>query len=80
MTADINQPSALGPDHQLPAHVPWYFAKSQRCAHIIIWGLALLVLLVALLLIWRATSAGRKGGGDTSPPGIPVDDSDRPKR
>jgi len=72
LTADINQPSAIAPDHQLPAHVPWY-SRNPRGAHFIVWGLALLVLLVAILLIWRHHEEAKKAAEARRPvPGIPV--------
>src|SRR5208282_4251572 len=51
LTADINENSAIGPDHQLPDHV------STRPRHkrvwLIVWGLLLLVIILAVVLIWR---------------------------
>ena len=80
MTADITQPSAIGPDHQLPAHVPWY-SRNPRGAHLIIWGLALLVLLIALLLIWRHHKAAEKAASAARPtPGIPITTATAQKR
>jgi membrane fusion protein, multidrug efflux system len=71
LTAD-NQPSAIGPDHQLPAYVPWY-SRRPRFAHYIIWGIALLLILIALLLVWHHHEAAEQAAAAAHPTaGIPV--------
>ncbi len=49
MTDDINEHSAVGPDHQLPASAP---ARSRhKVRRIVLWSLLLLVLAVVVVLV-----------------------------
>ena len=51
MTAEINEHSAIRPDHQIPVHVP---ANSQhKGLHVVMWILLLLIVAVPLMLVLR---------------------------
>ena len=51
MTADVNEHSAISPDHQSPAPVP---ARPRRkVLRVVIWSLVLLVLALAAVLVLR---------------------------
>ncbi len=64
MTPDINEHSAIGPDHQLPAHVP---ARPQKkIVHIVMW-LLLLVIVLAVVLIWRHHEDAKKAAAAVHP-------------
>lgn len=48
---DMNEPPYIGPEHQLPA--PAAASPRRNVAHLVLWGLLLLVLVFATVLIWR---------------------------
>jgi multidrug efflux system membrane fusion protein len=51
LTADMNEHSAVGPDHQLPASAP---ARPQhKVRRVILWSLSLLVLAAVFVLVLR---------------------------
>src|SRR5208283_1205022 len=47
LTADTNEPSAISPDHELPAYVP-----DHKTMWIVVWILLMLGLVLALALIY----------------------------
>ena len=49
MTADMNEHSAVGPDHQLPASAP--ARPRHKVRRVILWSLSLLVLAVVFVLV-----------------------------
>ncbi len=51
MTADINEHSAIRPDHQVPIHVPT--DSQHKGLHFLMWILLLLIVAVPLLLVLR---------------------------
>ena len=55
MTADINEHSAISPDHQLPAIVP-----RHRGLHVVMWILLLLIVAVPLLLVLHHHEEAKK--------------------
>ena len=57
MTADINEHPAIGPDHQLPAHVP---AHRRRVIWIVAGILMALVLVLVVVLILRHRDEAEK--------------------
>ena len=67
----MNEPPAISPDHQLPAHVPVH--KRHKFKKAIIWSLSLLILAVVLLLLWRHHEEAVKAAATARPaPGITV--------
>jgi membrane fusion protein, multidrug efflux system len=64
---DLKEPSAISPDHQLPAHVP------ARRRHTVLWSLLLLALAVTVVLLWRHHEDSVKASSAARPvPGITV--------
>ena len=55
MNADINEHSAISPDHQLPAFVP-----RHKGLHVIMWILLLLILAIPLLLVLHHHEEGKE--------------------
>ncbi len=55
MAADINEHSAIGNDHQLPA-----FASRHNGLHVLMWILLLLIVAVPLLLVLRHRAEAKK--------------------
>jgi len=49
LTADMNEHSAVGPDHQLPASAP--ARPRHKVRRVILWSLSLLVLAVVFVLV-----------------------------
>ena len=63
MTADINEHSAISPDHQLPAPVP---ARPRRkVVRVVMWSLLLLVLALAFVLVLRHHENAQKAASLT---------------
>jgi multidrug efflux system membrane fusion protein len=69
---ELNKPSPIGPDHQLPAPVPW--RRRHKVWWIVIWVLVLLALAVAGVLIWRSRENAEKkaAAAHKAPPGITI--------
>ncbi|MGB7593913.1 MAG: efflux RND transporter periplasmic adaptor subunit, partial [Terriglobia bacterium] len=68
MTADINEHSAIGTDHQLPAFVP-----RHKGLHVVMWILLLLILAVPLLLILHHHEEAKKAAAARpAAPGITI--------
>ena len=65
MTADINEHSAISPDHQLPAHVP--ARPRHKVVRVVMWSLLLLVLVLAFVLVLRHHEDAEKSGGRGTP-------------
>jgi membrane fusion protein, multidrug efflux system len=57
LTADINEHSAIGPDHQIPPHVP---AHRRRLIWVIVGILLLLVFVIVLVLVLRHYEEAKK--------------------
>ena len=55
MNADINEHSAISPDHQLPAFVP-----RHKGLHVVMWILLLLIVAVPLLLVLHHHEEAKK--------------------
>jgi len=70
LTADMNQQARLGPDHQLPAHVP---ARRRHTAMwVVLWSL-LLVLVIVFMLVLRHREEAEKAAALARPaPGITI--------
>jgi len=68
--AKINQPSPIGPDHQLAAPA----RGRHKVLWIVIWILVLLALVLAGVLIWRSHEAAQKAAAAKRkpPPGISI--------
>jgi multidrug efflux system membrane fusion protein len=73
LTADINEHSAIGPGHQLPAHVP-ALRRRRKLVRVVMWILLLLVLVLAFVLIWHHhEEAKKKAAAAAHPaPGITI--------
>jgi multidrug efflux system membrane fusion protein len=72
LTADINEHSALGPDHQLPAHVSG-LRRHHKLVWVVMWGLLLLVLVLAFVLLWHHHEEAKKKAAAARPaPGITI--------
>jgi multidrug efflux system membrane fusion protein len=73
LTADINEHSAIGPGHQLPAHVP-ALRRRRKLVRVVMWILLLLVLVLAFALIWHHhEEAKKKAAAAARPaPGITI--------
>jgi multidrug efflux system membrane fusion protein len=68
LTADINEHSAIGTDHQLPAFVP-----RHKGLHVVMWILLLLILAVPLLLILHHHEEAKKAAAARpAAPGITI--------
>ena len=72
MTADMNEHSAIGPEHQLPAHVP--ALRRPKVLRIVMWSLLLVVCALALILIlYHHEKAKKRAAALAHPaPGITV--------
>ena len=72
MTADINEDSVIGPEHQLPAHVP--ALRRPKVLRIVMWSLLLVVCAIALILIlYHHEKAKKRAAALAHPaPGITV--------
>ena len=72
MTADMNEHSAIGPEHQLPAHVP--ALRRPKVLRIVMWSLLLVVSALALILIlYHHEKAKKRAAALAHPaPGITV--------
>ena len=72
MTADINEDSVIGPEHQLPAHVP--ALRRPKVLRIVMWSLLLVVCALALILIlYHHEKAKKRAAALAHPaPGITV--------
>jgi len=51
--------SAIGPDHQLPAHVP-ALRRHHKLVWVVMWVLLPLVVVLVFVLLWRHHEAARK--------------------
>ena len=72
MTPDINDHSAIGPDHQLAAHVP---ARPRRkVVRVVLWSLLLLVFALLFILVLRHHEEAQKAASllRRGAPGIAV--------
>ena len=58
MNADPNEPSTIGPDHQIPAYVPEH--PRHTGLHVIMWILLLLIVAVPLLLVLHHREEAKK--------------------
>ena len=68
MTADINEHSAIGTDHQLPAFVP-----RHKGLHVVMWILLLLIVAVPLLLVLHHHEEAKKAAAARpAAPGITI--------
>ena len=68
MTADMNEHSAIGPDHQLPAFVP-----RHKGLHVVMWILLLLIVAVPLLLVLHHHEEAKKAAAARpAAPGITI--------
>ncbi len=68
MTADINEHSAISPDHQLPAFVP-----RHKGLHVVMWILLLLIVAVPLLLVLHHHEEAKKAAAARpAAPGITI--------
>jgi membrane fusion protein, multidrug efflux system len=72
LTADINEGSVIGPEHQLPAHVP--ALGRPKVLRIVMWSLLLVVCALALILIlYHHEKAKKRAAALAHPaPGITV--------
>jgi multidrug efflux system membrane fusion protein len=72
LTADINEDSVIGPEHQLPAHVP--ALRRPKVLRIVMWSLLLVVCALALILIlYHHEKAKKRAAALAHPaPGITV--------
>ncbi|MGC1619561.1 MAG: efflux RND transporter periplasmic adaptor subunit [Candidatus Acidiferrum sp.] len=72
MTTDKNEPSVIGPDHQLPPSEP--VPPSHRIGWIIFWILLLLVIVIASVVLYRRHESAEKAAAAAraGPPAIPV--------
>jgi multidrug efflux system membrane fusion protein len=72
LTADINEDSVIGPEHQLPAHVP--ALRRPKVLRIVMWSLLLVVCAIALILIlYHHEKAKKRAAALAHPaPGITV--------
>ncbi len=60
MTADIDKQSTISPDHQLPAFDPGPRRHKHKVVRAVLWGLLLLVLALAFVLVLRRHDEGKK--------------------
>jgi len=68
LTADMNEHSAIGPDHQLPAFVP-----RHKGLHVVMWILLLLIVAVPLLLVLHHHEEAKKAAAARpAAPGITI--------
>lgn len=65
MTDELNEHSAIGPDHQLAAPAP--VRPRHRTFRIVLWSLLLLVLVLAWVLFWRHDEEVKKAAAATRP-------------
>ena len=70
MTADTKRRQAIGPDHQLPAHVPAY--RRPKVLRIVIISLLLLIFVVALILVLHHHEEAKKKAAARPAPGITI--------
>ena len=67
----MNEPPAILPDHQLPAHVPAH--QGHKSKKVIVWSLSLLILAVVLALLWRHHEEAKKAAASVHvAPGIAI--------
>ena len=68
MTADINEHSAIGTDHQLPAFVP-----RHKGLHVVMWILLLLIVAIPLVLVLHHHEEAKKAAAARpAAPGITI--------
>jgi multidrug efflux system membrane fusion protein len=60
LTADIDKQSTISPDHQLPAFDPGPRRHKHKVVRAVLWGLLLLVLALAFVLVLRRHDEGKK--------------------
>jgi multidrug efflux system membrane fusion protein len=65
LTDELNEHSAIGPDHQLAAPAP--VRPRHRTFRIVLWSLLLLVLVLAWVLFWRHDEEVKKAAAATRP-------------
>jgi multidrug efflux system membrane fusion protein len=71
LTPDMNEPSAIGPDHQLPAFVPAH--PRHKVVRVVLWSLLLPVLALAFVLVlYHHEEAKKAAAARPAAPGITV--------